>query len=675
MHTIHEHAGSNQDRMLRLNSRSSNTVNNTGSHLKQTLQRNSSDSPEIVCQPDPRRLSTIPSDLETNKDEFVLVSRGINVDDVDLYGITKDDIEVRHSMDPSGQSTSKQSSLHIPHFHQETESGLSIVMSGMPHEREDTFNTMDSDRYSPIQVLETRESIQRNIASRLGREIGDKTTDDLKVESEFPNDLCISNQCGPMKRITIVLDAYHRMMRNDELWRKVSLKPIIQLDDRYAIGQITNDWHHIRLHHIKESEMNRRTMNDYFGEMYPCHDLTRCRGINKQKHVVTDSEIRDAISSQNPEELETEDKVFQTEMDKIHVYLLHNNQEIAEQRETEKANEEAINAFATNHEDANAPTLGVPEVTILGNEVGTQRSVDVGYIGTKDDREWYAHAEDPIQRRPSEDRLPRSKSLYQDDGTLYHRLRAAMGTYQWQDAHGFSSSQHHGLRHIKPRRQNIKDEALNNPYHELSTDNWNQTMRKSETFFNSFARKQIRSPSDGRFEDQVMRINVSWFRGVDIDMEELFAMKLYTDFDKLQHELKKCFRREWTIESSAQKREDERFELEYRLSVFFHWRLKLLTVLHKFGKNLDGGKVLYFGVNQKMVVQANCLRFFGPLSTSPSPHVARTFATAKGVIFKIANQFPRYSQVVPFRMSKNVCRDRFVLFFQRNADSYQIIMC
>eukprot|EP01083_Nonionella_stella_P251271 867105_1 len=135
-------------------------------------------------------------------------------------------------------------------------------------------------------------------------------------------------------------------------------------------------------------------------------------------------------------------------------------------------------------------------------------------------------------------------------------------------------------------------------------------------------------------------------------------LKLYTNFDKLQHELKKCFR--WnTMQRVFDKHDDEyneiykaqmikddaqmKADLENRLSEFFHWRTGLLIAINKYGQKIDQHTmVLYHGVNSKMILNpAETMAFSGPLSTTSSYHVAKQFATAKGMVLKITSQYPR----------------------------------
>ena len=80
-------------------------------------------------------------------------------------------------------------------------------------------------------------------------------------------------------------------------------------------------------------------------------------------------------------------------------------------------------------------------------------------------------------------------------------------------------------------------EALDNPYAPLSNDSWNQTLRKSQLFHNSFARKKIRAPQNGLFDDQIAGVKEEWKKGKDLKLQDIVTLKLYTDFDLLQYSL------------------------------------------------------------------------------------------------------------------------------------------
>eukprot|EP01084_Bolivina_argentea_P031812 58865_1 len=62
--------------------------------------------------------------------------------------------------------------------------------------------------------------------------------------------------------------------------------------------------------------------------------------------------------------------------------------------------------------------------------------------------------------------------------------------------------------------------------------------------------------------------------------------------------------------------------------------------------------ILYYGINAKMILNpGSTAAFYGPLSTTSSYHVAKTFATAKGMVLKITSQYPRLSYCRAFDAS------------------------
>ena len=196
-------------------------------------------------------------------------------------------------------------------------------------------------------------------------------------------------------------------------------------------------------------------------------------------------------------------------------------------------------------------------------------------------------------------------------------------------------------------------EALYNEFQSISKADWNHTFVKSNVFNKSWAKRRIKTSKKGFFDDQITEQKEEWNRDTAIGLGEIVTLKLYTDFDGLQFELKKCFRFKTVsdILKNDQKKEEEenkyqktKNDLEKRLQHFYHWRGGLLIVLNKFGKNWSSmnNMVLYHGVNAKMLIRSSqTFAFNGPLSTSSSYHVARTFATAKGMVLKVTSHFPR----------------------------------
>ena len=205
-------------------------------------------------------------------------------------------------------------------------------------------------------------------------------------------------------------------------------------------------------------------------------------------------------------------------------------------------------------------------------------------------------------------------------------------------------------------------EALYNRYAPLSKDSWNQTLRKSKLFHQSWDGKSVRTKYDGHFDDQITGNIDEWTKGEELTMQNVVTLKLYTDFDELQWAMKQCFRLE-EMDENVQKQSDEirrynqreRQELEARIEVFFRWRGALMIVLNKFGtrwRDREHAGALYTGINKKMNISSTAaFSFYGPLSTSADYFVAKGFATDKGMILKIDSRFPRLNYCNVFQAS------------------------
>ena len=153
---------------------------------------------------------------------------------------------------------------------------------------------------------------------------------------------------------------------------------------------------------------------------------------------------------------------------------------------------------------------------------------------------------------------------------------------------------------------------MNNQYCQTSIDNWNQALRKSKIFFQSFAKRRIRTLYASSYIDEVTGIEHSWEKGVEISLQEIVLFKLYhgwDGFNMLRHEVKKCYR--WdTLRGVLPDHEEEadvekalKTELEQRLREFFYLRSGLSIILNKFGRRIsEDNIVLYHGVNAKMIL-------------------------------------------------------------------------
>eukprot|EP01084_Bolivina_argentea_P297705 512929_1 len=166
------------------------------------------------------------------------------------------------------------------------------------------------------------------------------------------------------------------------------------------------------------------------------------------------------------------------------------------------------------------------------NDSENKSQKQISYVGVKEDNEWWSGV----------------KPIYGDqkDEEIYSTLVEKMGVFRWQNPHGFAQGKNREVAQYEPKWRNIKEEVLernnNKEYKPVSKENWNETLRKSEIFYKSWVGQKIRTTSAGSYNDQITGQTAKWGKDKRISLPEIITLKLYTDFDKLQFELKKCFR-------------------------------------------------------------------------------------------------------------------------------------
>eukprot|EP01083_Nonionella_stella_P302623 1044216_1 len=483
---------------------------------------------------------------------------------------------------------------------------------------------------------------------------------------ECQNEQCCENTplttdaCLPLKRITAVLGVYHTLTNDTSKWgakstqEKIRSHPYIN-DNQYGHQQLFDDFSHLKLVHIDPDNKKRwrdpkdkpivRKLCEQFKKDFPC-DMKECHAfLNHYRDRGGETEL--------PNTENTEDTAFQQEFYKIHSYFFHSTIQFGtcetcyhEQMEIDKLIKNATKNGSTRFSKSYSIDSDEKEIP-SEDDAGAQYS----YVGKKQDDAWWKDVStkevDVTKRMGKKDR-----------DEIYANLVSQIGVFRWQNPHGFNQRQSQAFLHHKPVFKNTKQEVLNNKYCKLSIDAWNQTLRKSDIFYKSWAGHQIRTKYRSFFEDNIGGHFEKWESNVRITIKEIVTLKLYTDFDKLQFQLKKCFRLETLkdilgeneeendhefLARLALQDEDVRNDLMCRLQQFYHWRGGLLIMLNKFGKRFSDEYIeLYHGVNAKMLIKPTISQAFnGPLSTSSSYHVARTFSTAKGMVLQITSHYPR----------------------------------
>eukprot|EP01084_Bolivina_argentea_P152456 265956_1 len=153
--------------------------------------------------------------------------------------------------------------------------------------------------------------------------------------------------------------------------------------------------------------------------------------------------------------------------------------------------------------------------------------------------------------------------------------------------------------------KNPKQEILENKYKPLAIREWNDLLRKCVGL------------------SKTTKAKVS-----KLTLKQLVALKLYTDFDDLQRELRKCFRKG--------RKYDEHLK---RQREFFHWNQLLETACLQSHDIIISR--LYHGVNKPLMLSSFSGTYYGPISTTTMFDIAKQFAGTNGRILEL---YPSYSK-------------------------------
>eukprot|EP01084_Bolivina_argentea_P242675 407035_1 len=342
---------------------------------------------------------------------------------------------------------------------------------------------------STFTVETSNPDIEDNNKTLLRQHTEDKTTEEI---SQFCDDMMdideLIARCEPFQRVAMVLKLYQELLatHNEE-----KLCDIIENRGKYEHQQLHDDFMHIKVYHIdgdndkirshdhseddKIKENSKKYLHiskkiyEYFVKelKLTCENMGNCRAFSRHYQRIYEN---------NENNWCTEDRAFRTECDKMHIFFFHSTVKYGIKCHQTTAEEETAIDELNYYVEGRVVSkryINVVSSADVQPQISSKSIKAKLYIGKKEDDLWWNHIQ------------PNDKK--QEEEEIYRQLVLKMGVFRWQNLHGFQTGDNRELSHLQPKFKNIKEEALNNEFKKLSKDNWNQTLRKSQIFFNSWA--------------------------------------------------------------------------------------------------------------------------------------------------------------------------------------------
>eukprot|EP01084_Bolivina_argentea_P086095 155626_1 len=435
-----------------------------------------------------------------------------------------------------------------------------------------------------------------------------------KNKAEIQNTLCQSAQ-----NVLFVLRLYEKWKsvssaNNDSIHFHILIEECLS---HYGLIQLINDFEHIHIYHWDHWEL----FSEFEKMLHEC-SVPKC--VSFQRHFRDRSLYKndskryklyglefiagEEEALQDRQSMNLKELLCIQWMDEIHCYLMHSlmrfDTDDSDDSEDEEEDETQTDSEHSHSLSVSVNTRKQKKRALKKDKEDQKRKNMKLMMQRKDELVQYGYGRSYGRTDYNED--DKENDEEEDQETL--------NTFEWQSQ---SSTQK-----LTPRFASFRLEILNNPYYTLSMNEWNELNLKSEQISRTWVRKRIKSKE--KYKDHMIKIKKS----DPISIELIMAIKLYTDYDKLQYELKKCWRTN-----------------DNDLCNLYWWNHMLSIVVSKYGIRMKKHRFFY-GLNSKHEVSTFCGfgSFCGPLSMTISLEIAKQYAQHSdvngGMLMQIGNAHP-----------------------------------
>lgn len=203
-------------------------------------------------------------------------------------------------------------------------------------------------------------------------------------------------------------------------------------------------------------------------------------------------------------------------------------------------------------------------------------------------------------------------------------------SFEYDISHNYKSHKHarkNVIRCVRKRYDTFKQEitSLSDKVN-ISVDQWKHQYKKAELHYNSYYCKAFITKYNKTY-NEVINGPIRF----ELKIEHLLALMFYCNYDKLQYEFSKTYRRLSAKESNI--------DIAERHRHFYHLGMWIKRAVHEFGTRtdtIDSNDTFYHGISQQTIFSsASTAIFNGPLSTSTDYSVAACFANQQGLILEL----------------------------------------
>eukprot|EP01083_Nonionella_stella_P014102 39652_1 len=493
-----------------------------------------------------------------------------------------------------------------------------------------------------------------------------ETFNSASLRTLLPSKHCDINTCAAMIRLRYILSHDETDIASYGAYELINHHL-----NEYSTVRLLDDYHHLLSAHDHEFE-------EIYNNLIPC-SVNTCSSYTRNHRDRSSINNRDKYNSFVREtKNRTNDRIKAINtmqiIDQIHCYFLHTFDAL----------------YRLNRNDQTKLTKRM-ELMLQKEKETDEKETDVSIIESddNDDKEEHMslrvramsqHMEDVTNTQRKESSSSRRSSRFsrvtntQKRGAKYCRLERELSrgksqqmnetdidtkmmaedkphnavhdiVYSFGVRFEYDKSKKHHQWYVKPKRQTLKDELVNNEWRSFNMESWREVYESALHYAQT---RRIK-------EEYVLHDTGDIPSGVSsvMSVDNLIALMVYCNFDKLQAEFSASYR---ILQGESA------MDLKQRHSEWHQLGKYLRQTVEYFGKRISSveqrirnrevrrssytyvsGKLKFFhGINKEMVFVSTSAKICGPLSTSSESFVALSFAGSDGLLLELTGTNARF---------------------------------
>eukprot|EP01084_Bolivina_argentea_P298449 514300_1 len=457
--------------------------------------------------------------------------------------------------------------------------------------------------------------------SNLAEQINRQCTGDFKC-----------SECQQIIRLKEILNIYIEWSNNISVEQtKPGIYEDLKTKHSYSLEKLLHDYYHLINKHVCNSDKDFEEIYNFFCKPDKKCKMDSCAMMSRNSRDRSHQKVEQRRSKLYYKHNDVKEVICQQILDQMHAYIYHTYDvgfKLTQEEIYDSINiNDEYKSVSVNHSDSdgyndNTPFINSDDINDINirNDTHKQRIGRIiqrkkqqirGLRSVRNNNNKFMSVVHKDEEQKNENKN-KSKQKQNDTKDVVYSFGVR---YYYDDEFNnedldvnYNIGKVYKDYFVESKYDNLKDELLNNKNVCISDIDYKDLLMKGRYY--------IRTPH--------VRKNCG-----NITPEHLICVQIYTNFDKLQYEYTKTYRKISDDES------DE--DMKNRHAEFANLGRVLRETVEKHGVTIEDAstKTFYHGINRPLLFTSTLAQFCGPISTSSAYEVSMVFTDDNGVVLEL----------------------------------------